>query len=63
MTVLLKEIRCQNCSKLLARYRGHIEVKCPRCKKIQTANTMECLTEALHGEKNISEWPSDPALR
>lgn len=30
----MKELRCKKCNKLLARYNGHVEVKCSRCKTI-----------------------------
>ena len=28
----MKELRCKKCNKLLAKYSGDIQSKCPRCK-------------------------------
>lgn len=32
----MKDVRCKNCNKLLAKAdnKGHIEIKCPRCKTL-----------------------------
>ena len=32
----MKELRCSKCNKLLAKFEGDIEVKCPRCKTINS---------------------------
>jgi len=32
----MKELRCTKCNKLLARYDGNVEVKCPRCKDMNS---------------------------
>jgi len=34
----MKELRCQKCGKLLAKGEGKVEIKCSRCKKINTFN-------------------------
>jgi LSD1 subclass zinc finger protein len=34
----MKEIRCKNCGKLLGKIDGKAEIKCPRCKEINTVN-------------------------
>lgn len=39
---ILTSFRCKNCNKPLAKGKGHIEIKCPRCKKInQFKNVIE----------------------
>lgn len=35
----MKEFRCEKCGKLLAKIEGKAEIKCPRCKTINTMNT------------------------
>ena len=35
----LIEVRCRYCNKLLAKARGTVEIKCPRCGKLNTINT------------------------
>lgn len=35
----LKEVRCTDCKKLLGKFKGEAEVKCPRCKKTNLINT------------------------
>lgn len=30
----LKEVRCKQCNKLLAKAKGIVEIKCPRCGEI-----------------------------
>lgn len=30
----IKEVRCKNCQRLLAKVKGDAEIKCPRCKTI-----------------------------
>lgn len=32
--ILKHEVRCQSCDKLLAKGKGTLEIKCPRCKYI-----------------------------
>lgn len=32
--MILKEIRCISCNKLLAKASGQVEIKCPRCRKL-----------------------------
>jgi LSD1 subclass zinc finger protein len=34
----MKEIRCKKCGKLLGKIEGKAEIKCPRCKEINTVN-------------------------
>jgi phage FluMu protein Com len=63
MTDLLRDFRCYRCGKLLARYQGHIEVKCPRCKTVQTGNTIECQSKESDGEERVQRRGDNPALR
>lgn len=63
MTELLHDFRCCRCGKLLARFNGMVEVKCPRCKTVQTGNTIECLTEKADGEEGAPGRGCDPVLR
>lgn len=35
--MILKEVRCQRCNKLLARAEGTVEIKCPRCSTMNKA--------------------------
>lgn len=39
----LSDFRCPNCHKLLAKFNGLIEVKCPRCKQTFNSNANERL--------------------
>lgn len=63
MSERLLEFRCPSCGKLLAKYRGHIEVKCPRCKSVQTTNTIECLHKEIDGDEGLSTQQRNAALR
>ena len=36
MSENLTEFRCRKCNKLLGKFRGKAEVKCPRCGAINT---------------------------
>lgn len=35
----MKEVRCATCNKLLGKFKGEAEIKCPRCKKTNLINT------------------------
>lgn len=62
MSERLLEFRCQDCGKLLAKYHGYIEVKCPRCKCVQIANTTECLNKEIDGDDGLSTQQRNAAL-
>lgn len=32
--MILKEVRCKKCNKLLAKAKGTVEIKCSRCNEI-----------------------------
>lgn len=43
--MLLREVRCVKCNKLLGFIKGKAEIKCPRCGKLNTVDT-ECQRSA-----------------
>jgi phage FluMu protein Com len=32
----MQEVRCKKCGKMLGRIKGYYEIKCPRCKEINS---------------------------
>lgn len=34
----LKEVRCESCKRLLGKFSGHAEIKCPKCGKMNIIN-------------------------
>ncbi|MGR6748060.1 zinc finger domain-containing protein [Aeromonas veronii] len=57
----LNELRCGNCSRMLARLSGAAEIKCPRCKVTNYASTSECQLGEIVNGKTIDgrSGPSD----
>ena len=37
--MLLREVRCVKCNKLLGYAKGKVEIKCPRCGKLNKLDT------------------------
>ena len=35
---MIKEVRCPHCGRLLGKFKGEGEIKCPRCKSIVEFN-------------------------
>ncbi|HAU4976823.1 MULTISPECIES: zinc finger domain-containing protein [Aeromonas] len=54
----LNELRCGNCSRMLARLSGAAEIKCPRCKVTNYASTSECQLGEIVNGKTIDGRPS-----
>lgn len=49
---IITSFRCKNCNKLLAKGKGYIEIKCPRCKKInQFKNVIERPLKDMQDER------------
>lgn len=49
---IITSFRCKNCNKLLAKGKGQIEIKCPRCKNInQFKNVIERPTKGTNNDK------------
>ncbi|MEA3492864.1 MAG: Com family DNA-binding transcriptional regulator [Candidatus Margulisiibacteriota bacterium] len=58
----MKDFRCQNCNRLLARIEGmcKVEIKCPRCKGMSVYSTEEIFI-TIDQKKEVDSC-SDPEI-
>jgi len=47
----MKEIRCKECGKMLGKIDGEYEIKCPRCKAMNTNIKKESIEDGFDVQK------------